>query len=105
MNPFWFYIAAILVFDVIGMTSAKLWSIHESNIYLVVTTLSFAMTGFLLAKSLKFEGVAIVNIIWIALSAVFVAGVGYFWFKEAITTLQWMGFATVLVGLIIIHIE
>ncbi|MDP2624589.1 MAG: SMR family transporter [Candidatus Peregrinibacteria bacterium] len=103
MNPFWLYITGILVFDVIAMTSAKLWSIHEKHAYLIVTMVAFAITGLLLAKSLKYEGVAIVNIIWIALSAILVAGVGYFWFKENITTIQWIGVAIIVLGLALIN--
>ena len=62
------------------------------------------MEGGLLAGSLKYEGMAIANILWISLSVILATILGYFVFKEDISLLQLAGIGIITVGLIMITI-
>ena len=65
--------------------------------------IAIGMTGLFYSLALDYEGSAITNIIWIALSAILVTTMGYFIFKEHITGLQFMGILIVLIGVILIN--
>lgn len=105
MSKFYLLIAAINALDLIGVISAKFWSINKNPIFLALTVLGFAGAGFFFALSLKYEGMAVTNILWIALSVILITIVGYFFFKEAITMLQFAGIALITVGLILINLK
>jgi spermidine export protein MdtJ len=97
--------AAILIFDVVGIISAKLWNINKNPIFLVIICVLFAAAGYMFAKSLKFEGIGITNAIWTSLSAVLVVLSGYLLFKESISTIQIIGIAVITVGLVLINLK
>ena len=105
MNPFIIYIAIITLLDIAGTLCAKFYSINKNPLLLISTILLFGSAGYVFAKSLKYEGMAITNVLWIALSVIFVTIVGYFVFKEEITTLQLSGIGIILVGLILVNIR
>lgn len=105
MSKFYLLIAAINALDLIGVISAKFWSINKNPIFLALTVLGFAGAGFFFALSLKYEGMAVTNILWIALSVILITIVGYFFFKESITMLQFAGIALITVGLVLINLK
>lgn len=100
-----FYLLIILLSlsDLVGISMAKYWHLKHNNLYLLASILSFAAAAVFLALSLKYEGAAIVNIIWVALSAILITFVGYFVFKEPIAIHQFIGIFVILIGLIIIQ--
>jgi len=105
MSKFYVYMAVIAVFDLVGIISAKLWSINKNPIYLVGVCLLFAGAGYLLAKSLKFEGMGITNAIWTASSAILVVVTGSLLFKESITPIQIIGILVITVGLVLVNLK
>src|SRR3989344_325373 len=94
------YITIVALLDTMAIVSAKYWQITKQPAFLAATVLAFALAGFFFARSLQYEGMAITNIIWMALSTLCITSIGYFLFKEAITPLQFIGIATIIVGLI-----
>lgn len=105
MSKFYLLIAAINTLDLAAIISAKLWSINKNPIFLIITVLGFAGAGFFFALSLKYEGMAIANILWIVLSVILVTFVGYFFFKETIGVLQFIGIALIMTGLVLINLK
>jgi len=103
MSPFILNVLVISLFDLLGLVSGKLWSIHKNAWWLVATALFFATAGLAFARSLRYEGMAITNILWVAFAALFTTLVGYFVFKENISTLQFMGMLIIIVGLAMIN--
>lgn len=102
---FYLLLTAILMFDLIGMSLAKIWSIKSTPIYLILTTISFGIAAIFMAFSFKYQGAAITNILWVALSAIGMTVIGYFAFHENITTLQFVGIAIIIIGLITIQLK
>lgn len=104
MNPFVYYVAAITLLDITGTVCAKFYSLHKNPLLLVMTALLFGGAGFVFAKSLKYEGMAITNVLWIALSIIAVTLIGYFGFKEDIALIQLIGIGVIMAGLILINL-
>lgn len=105
MNPFLAHILIITGLDVLGVLAAKMWYIHRNPWFILLTVLLFGGAGFVFARSLRFEGMAIANILWIALSIIAVTLIGFFGFKEEITTLQWAGIGLIATGLVFMNLN
>ncbi|MBT5016499.1 hypothetical protein HN748_03470 [Candidatus Peregrinibacteria bacterium] len=105
MNPFIYYIVLITLFDLAGTICAKYYSLHKHPGFLIATVLFFGGAGFVFAKSLKYEGMAITNVLWIALSIIIVTLIGYFAFKEEIAIIQLIGIGVILIGLILVNLK
>lgn len=105
MGRFYLYIAAINTLDLLAILSAKMWHVTGKPYYLVGTALGFAMAGIFFALSLKYEGMAITNVLWIAISVILVAAMGYFVFKEHITSWQFVGMGCVILGIVFLNIR
>lgn len=105
MNPFIIHIAIITLLDLAGVLSAKFYSINKSPSLLGLTVLCFGGAGFFFARSLKYEGMAITNVLWIAISVILVSIIGYFAFKEDIAPIQIAGIVIITIGLILVNLK
>jgi multidrug transporter EmrE-like cation transporter len=105
MNPFIFLIALLNLCDLTGTLSAKMWFLHKNPLFLIATFLLFGAAGILFAFSLRYEGMAITNVLWISISVILVTLFGYFLFKENISLLQLAGIFTILVGLTLVNLK
>jgi len=100
---FWFWLAATLTLDLIGMVLGKQFHSEKDWWLLVLAILSFAAMGYTMTQMMAFRDLAIVNILWsVSISAILIA-VGYFWFSEKLTLLQIMGIVVCLFGVTLIQ--
>lgn len=100
---FYLYLVGMVAFDLLALVSIKYWYLRNNLVYLLIGMVSFSVTALFLGLSLKYEGVAIANIIWVALSAILSTIIGYYFFKESIVLHQFIGIAIIIVGLIVIQ--
>lgn len=100
---FWLYFSLVCLFDVLGIGFGKYYSLTQNNWYLAGAALSFTLVGLFFALSLNYKGIALANIIWSGTATILITAAGYFFFKEAIMPLQFVGIAIILLGLILIH--
>lgn len=105
MNLFIIHIAIITLLDIAGIICAKFYSINKNPLLILATVLLFGGAGYVFARSLKYEGMAITNVLWIALSVIITTIIGYFFFKEQITSIQFIGIGVITIGLILINIK
>lgn len=105
MTKFYIYIAIINFLDVLAVVSGKMWIITRNPLYIVGTALGFGLAGFFFALSLQYEGMAVTNVLWIAISVILVAILGHYMFKETIGAWQLVGMALVLVGIVFLNIR
>jgi len=103
MSPFYLYIILALICDVSAIVSSKFYSLTHNSLYLVGSIIGLGLTGFFFCKSLNYEGVAIANITWSALSAILITLIGYFYFKENLSLLQGIGMGIIVIGLILVN--
>ena len=105
MSPFILLIVTINLLDLAGVLSAKFWSINKNPLFLLATFLFFGGAGLIFDRSLRYEGMAITNVLWIALSIITVTIVGCFVFKEDIAPIQIAGIVVITIGLILINLK
>lgn len=72
-----------------------------SPYFFAIPVLIYACQPVLFLKSLNFEGMAVMNMIWDLLSGVFVTLFGLYFFKEKITTKK---FAGILLSILCIYL-
>lgn len=105
MTPFFWNIVGISFFDLISVYFAKFYSINKNPWFLAVACGFFAIAALFFARSLQYEGLAIVNVLWTSISVILVTVSGYFIFKEHIAPLQLLGIALTIIGLILIEMK
>ena len=105
MSKFYLYIALLNLFDLLAILSGKFWNLTGKPIYMAGCIAGFGMAAFFFALSLKYEGVAITNVLWIGLSIVLVTLMGVFVFHETITPWQWAGMGAVLLGIVMLNVR
>ena len=104
MSAFVIHIAIINLLDLIGIMLAKLWLLHRNPLLILGTVIAFGGAGYVFAKALRYEGMAIANVLWISISVILVTIMGYFIFKENISVTQFIGMGIILAGLITINL-
>ena len=105
MNPFILHITIITLLDLAGTLCAKFYSTNKNPLLLLATFLLFGSAGYVFARSLKYEGMAITNVMWIALSVILVTIIGYFTFKEEIAYIQLIGIGVIVIGLVLVNLK
>jgi len=105
MTPFLAHIAIITLLDITGVICAKFYSINKFPLLLISTVLLFGGAGYVFTRSLQYEGMAIVNILWVALSVIITTIIGYFIFQEEITNTQLIGIGIITIGLILVTLK
>lgn len=100
------YVTLILgVFDTTACLAAKFWAAGRGSWLFFLSVASFAIAGVFFAYSLKFNPVAIVNVLWVAVSVVFVTVFGVVYFKENLSIAQYVGLVLVVLGFILINLK
>lgn len=100
---FYLYLGAMLFFDLLGLTLAKLWQIYHIKTFFAGAIIVYALMAIFVVLALKYQGAAITNIIWVSLSAIGMTLVGYGIFKEPIVFRQFIGIAIILFGIIVVQ--
>lgn len=91
------------ILDVIMMSIAKYTSkgMISYGTALPIATLIYALEPYIFFKSLNYDSLTSMNLVWDLTSDVLVTLVGVFWFKESIKGIRWLavGFAIFSLGL------
>ena len=105
MAKFYLLIATVAFFDLMAILAGKMSLITGNSFYIALCALGFGIAGYFFALTLKYEDVAIVNVLWIALSIILVALMGHFFFKEHLTSVDILGMAIVMFGVVILNLR
>ncbi len=103
MAKFYLLIGTIAFFDLVAIFAGKMSLVTGKPIYIALCSLGFAIAGYFFALSLHYDDVAIVNVLWIALSIILVAIMGHFAFGEQLTRLDILGMLVIMIGIIILN--
>lgn len=92
---------SMALLDVIMMSLAKYTSKGEIayGTALPIATLVYALEPYIFFKSLNYDSLTTMNLVWDLTSDVLVTIVGVFWFKESIKGLRWLAVAFALFSL------
>lgn len=97
-----FYMVLITLFDLIALYFGKMYSLSDKWVFVLLCSLAWAVSGVFFSFSLKHEGVAIVNIFWIAASTIASTSLGVLYFKENIAFLQYVAIGVIVIGIILL---
>ena len=98
------YLLIAIFAEVIG-TSALQASAQFTKFWPSVLVVSGYTASFIfMAYTLKFMPVSIVYAIWSGLGIVFIALIGYFWFKQALDAPAVIGLSLIVAGVLVIHL-
>lgn len=87
--------------EAFGDTALKQYAVGGSSLFLGLGVAVYGILAFLLSWLFKFNGLAITNAMWDATSNVMTMGLGYFLFHEVYSLKQWIGMATVALGILL----
>ncbi len=99
------YIVFIQIFDLIAIYFGKMFSLTDKIFYIVLCSLAWALSGVFFSLSLKYEGLAIVIILWISLSTVAATLLGVIYFKEHISAIQYCAMGVIIVGVVLLILK
>lgn len=93
--------------DVIMMGIIKTVSKDKAKLirWMILPTLSYALTPWIFLTALKFESMVIMNLMWDLVSDVLVTLSGFFYFKEQIGPYKTIGVALSFVALALMSLE
>jgi multidrug transporter EmrE-like cation transporter len=91
-------ITITVLFEASASVILRLWAEQGKTWMLIVGILGFAIAALTFGLSLQYKGLAVANMLWIAITSVLLTGFGYFVFKENLTTVQLCGILVVMVG-------
>ena len=100
----WFYLAAAILFEIIGTVSMKLSNGFTKGIPSILMILFYILAFVCLNFSLKTIPVSIAYAIWSGIGTATIAIIGYFVFKESLTVMKVSAIVLIIVGVVLLNI-
>ena len=100
----WFYLAAAILFEIIGTVSMKLSNGFTKGIPSILIILFYILAFVCLNFSLKTIPVSIAYAIWSGIGTATIAIIGYFVFKETLTVMKVSAIVLIIVGVVLLNI-
>lgn len=98
------YLLIAVITEVIG-TSALQASEQFTRFWpSVIVVVAYTLTFIFMAYTLKYMPVSLVYAIWSGLGIVFIALIGFFWFKQALDAPAIIGLSLIVAGVLVIHL-
>ncbi len=100
---FYLYLFCVAILDLIGMLSAKYFSLKNNYSYIIIAVLCFAAAAVFISLLLRYQTTPIINMLWVSVSTVLVTIFSYFLFKETLSIIQVTGMFIALIGVIMLE--
>lgn len=94
----WVYLAIAIVLEVIATTFLKLSDGFQNLIYAGLSVALYSTCFFFMAPALKTLPVGVVYAVWSGAGIVAIAVIGAIFFKEALSLVQYVCIALILIG-------
>jgi multidrug transporter EmrE-like cation transporter len=104
---FLYIIALVLIIvlvECLAQYCLKKYSQNNLIFWYVLGVLTYGIIAYLLVLSYNFEKLAIINIMWGALSAFILTLMAYFFYNETLTYTQILGIIVILFGTWLLHL-
>ena len=98
------YLFIAIVAEVIGTTALQASEQFTRFWPSVIMTVAYIASFIFMAYTLKYMPVSIVYAIWSGLGIVFIALIGYFWFKQSLDAPAILGLVLIIAGVLVIHL-
>lgn len=98
------YVLIIVIIECFAQMCLKRYAAEKSIYYFLIGAFIYAIIAYLLVLSFSLEKMAIVNVLWGGISAIFLTLLAYYLYNEKINVLQLSGIFIVLVGTTLIKL-
>ena len=102
---YWFYLILAILFEVIGTTSMKLSEGFTKTLPSVVMFVFYLLSLTALTFALKKFDVSTAYAIWSGLGTALITVVGFYLFKESVTTTKVISIALIIIGVVGLHLS
>ncbi len=100
----WLYLSAAILFETIGTTALQASQQFSRVGPSVVVVLSYALSFYLLALTLRYMPVGIVYAIWSGLGICFIAAIAYVVFGQKLDLPAILGMVMIIGGILVINL-
>lgn len=100
----WLYLAAAILFETIGTTALQASQQFTRAGPSTVVVLSYALSFYLLAQTLRVMPVGVVYAIWSGLGICFIAFLAYLLFDQRLDLPAILGMAMIIAGIVVINV-
>lgn len=100
----WLYLGVAILFETIGTTALQASQQFTRAGPSLVVVISYALSFYLLALTLRFMPVGIVYAIWSGLGICFIALIAYLVFDQRLDLPAVLGMAMIIAGIIVINV-
>ena len=104
-KDFFIILTVIIIAELITWYSLKKQHLEKDKFYLYIYFSMFLVIPVLLLLAVKYEKIIITNMMWNIASTILVLLLGYFIFKEHITTYQYIGICLGLLSIVFLAIK
>ncbi len=94
----WFLILTAL--DVFAVLLARYYVEKKKEIFRISSLVFFGLSAYVAVQLMEYASTAVVSILWITLSTIFIAFACYFLFDEKINKWQGLGMVLILSGMV-----
>lgn len=92
------YVLIIVIIECFAQICLKKYANEKSIYLLLLGALIYAIIAYLLVLSFSLEKMAIINVLWSGISAIFLTLLAYYMYNERINIYQLYGIIIVLIG-------
>lgn len=100
----YFYLVVAIAFEVLATTALKQSDGFTRLLPSLMTALGYAIAFYFLALTLRTMSVGVVYAIWSGTGIVFIAAIGWLWFRQSLDAPALIGIALILAGVLIINL-
>lgn len=104
IDPTIFIVVAIVACETIAMTCIKKFNLTKNNNYLIFAIVAYAMVCLLLNKTLNYDDIAKVNVLWSGLSVLASTILGVILFKEELHIHDYVAIILITIGVVILKL-
>lgn len=99
--------AMMSIIDIVMETLCKYYTIAPSRniLVLVMACAVYAFQPYIFSKSLKYDGMGTVNVVWNVISTCLIIIIGVFLFGEKLNSFQWSGVVLSILALVLLSIK
>jgi small multidrug resistance pump len=98
------YVLIIVIIECLAQICLKKYANEKSIYLLLLGAFIYAIIAYLLVLSFSLEKMAIINVLWGGISAIFLTLLAYYIYNERINIYQMLGIVVVLIGTTLIKL-
>ncbi|WP_100332918.1 DMT family transporter [Bacillus xiapuensis] len=101
----WLYLAAAILFEIIGTVAMKLSQGFTKGIPSILMVVFYILAFACLNFSLRAVPVSVAYAIWSGVGTAAIAVIGYFAFKESLTVMKISGIFLIILGVVLLNVN